>query len=230
MRDISAFVQKYLVAIIIGVLLLFAAGTCWRLKRAQGAVHEQAFKADSAIAAADTTRAVNERAKKVLGDSIRGVERRAWQAEIERNALDKALGRVTQALSNVTFALKELRASGATSRVLESDGVRTATFKVDSVPYHANATVALPPAPQPGRFTLSVKLDPATIGVRVQCGKAKGAGVRPATMTVTTPSWLTAQIDSPQFSPEVCNPEKPRSRWWWVPVSAGGGYLLGKLF
>jgi len=230
MKTLAAFVARYFVVIVIAVLIVFSGVTCFRLNRAQAAGRAQAFKADSAIAVNDTTRAVNEKAKKVLGDSIAGVERRAWQSEIQRDALDLALRRVTAAMTNIIASVKDLKAVG-TGKVSESPaGIRTAHFDIDSVPYHAKADVTLPAPPQSGTIALTVKLDAAKLGVRIQCGKAKDAGVRPATVTVSTPQWLTAEIDSSQFSPDVCNAVKSRWPWWVIPVIGGGGYALGKLF
>lgn len=216
-------------ALIVVLVLAFGVTRCQR-DRARADARGNALRADSTAAATDSTRAMVARAKKILGDSITGVERRAWQAKIQRDALDKALKRVTEAKTNVVVALKDLRVSDTTSRVLDSGDTRTATFTVDSVPYHAVATVALPPAPKPGRFTLDIRSDPAKIGVRIQCGKPSGAGIRPATVGVTTPPWLSAQIDSPQFSPDVCNPEKEKGwklPWWTAPVGLLVGTLLG---
>jgi hypothetical protein len=202
----------------------FVLRSCQR-DRARDEAHDNAFRADSIAAFADTTRTVNAKAIKVLGDSLVGVERLAFQAEIRRDALDKALGRVTHALTNMSLAFRDLRAEGATEPVIDSGDTRTASFKVDSTPYHANAFVALPPAPLPGRFTLDVKLDAAKIGVRVQCGKESNTGIRPASATVTTSPWLTTEIETPKFSPEVCNPESHGFPW----LRFFGGVLAGGL-
>lgn len=215
--------------IIIGLALAFGVTRCQR-DRAIDDARGNAFRADSTAAVNDSTRSMSDKTKKIFGDSLQGVERRALQAEIQRDALDKTLGRVTQALTTVTVALKELKTSGVTSRVVESGDLRTAHFEVDSIPFHATATVSLPPAPAPGRFSLVVKLDSAKIGVRIQCGKANATGIRPATVGVTTPPWLDAQIVNPIFTPDVCNAEKQkgwRIPWWTAPAGFAVGGLVG---
>lgn len=211
------------VSLVVGLTLLLGVARCQR-DQARDEARDNAFRADSIAAFSDSTRSMNAKAQKLLADSLIGVERRAWQAEIQRDALDKALGRTTHALTNMSLAFKDLRAQGVTTRVVESGDLRTATFKVDSTPYHATATVALPPAPAVGAFTLKVKLDPARVGVRIQCGKPSATGIRPATAAVTTPPWLDAELERPQFDPDVCNSEKHKGFPW---KSVAGGLLAG---
>jgi hypothetical protein len=202
-----------------------------QLDRARDDARGNALRVDSLEAVNDSTRDMNDKAKKILADSmLKGVERRAVQAEIQRDRLDKALGRVTQALASVQYSLRALEANGQTSPVVDSGDLRTATFEVDSTPYHATAKVALPPAPAPGKFSLEVKIDSARVGVRIQCGKASSTGIRPATVGVTTPPWLDARIENPIFDPEVCNPEKQKGwrwPWWTTPAGLVVGGLAG---
>jgi hypothetical protein len=146
--------------------------------------NELAFRADSLKAAGDTTRIVSWRANKVLGDSLKAVERLVIQVPIRNDALDKALNRVSVLETRLNAAIKDLNVkTTGTPVTVNSNDVRTSTFRVDSTPYHAVARVDLPPPPALGSIDLHVRLDTIPLSPRLQCGPAVN-GVRPATILV----------------------------------------------
>lgn len=192
----------------LGVLLLFLAVTGFMLKRERKAHLEQAFRADSVAAALDTTRAVSAKAQQILGDSLRGVERRAVQVVgITPDELDKALKRYSTSIIATIVSIKPLVDVQRTAPVtVDTAGERKATFLVDSAPYHVRAAVALPAPPASGRIGISVRLDSARVSYRIQCGKAKDGGVRPASVEISSPPWLSMGVTNATTEQNVCNP------------------------
>ncbi len=192
---------------------------------------EQAFRADSIAAALDTTRAVSTRAQQVLGDSLRGVERRAVQVVgITPDQLDKALKRYSTSIIATVASIKPLIDVQRTAPVtVTAQDERKADFAVDSAPYHVKASVALPAPPASGRIGISVRLDTARVSYRIQCGKAKDGGVRPASVEINTPPWLAVGITSAQTDQTVCNSPEQTTPLWVKALWGGGGLGLGWL-
>lgn len=213
-----------LVAIVIGYL-------AFELHQERKAHLEQAFRADSIAAALDTTRAIDARAQKVLGDSLRGVERRAVQVVgITPDELDKALKRYSTSIIQTVASIKPLIDVQRLAPVsVDTAGERKATFLVDSAPYHVKAAVALPAPPANGRIGISVRLDSARVSYRIQCGKAKDGGVQPASVEVSSPPWLAMGITNATTDQNVCNPAPSKLSLWKELLLGGGGLGLGWL-
>jgi hypothetical protein len=221
----------WLKLVAVGIPALIIGYLAVELHQERKAHLEQAFRADSIGAALDTTRAVNARAQKVLGDSIRGVELRAIQlVAIKVDALDEAVGRISvakaKATTTVTPIVDVVRTATVTTDTAKDE--RKATFLVDSTPYHAKAEVALPRIGA-GRIGLSIRTDTAHVGARYQCGKAKDGGVRPASILLTGPPWLPFTIDSAQVDQNGCNPARPSTPLWVKVLWGTGGVGLGWL-
>jgi hypothetical protein len=215
--------------IYLGIAALLAAGMAyfgWQLHSARAAARDNAFRADSVAAALDTTRVVNARAQKVLGDSLRGVELRAVQlVSLKVDALDQALRRISAARFNTTTTIRSIDSVQATAKVAVSpQDVRSALFEVDSAPYHVRAAVSLPAPPAPGRIGISVRTDTARLSYRVQCGKAKADGIRPASVEISGPPWLSTTISDAQTEQNVCNAQQNPSHWLrWLLIGVGTG-------
>lgn len=190
-----------------------------------------ALKADSTAAAADTTRAVSWRARKVLGDSLAAVERRSIQVQMHADALDQALGRVSAVVTSLTAVVKTLTVKNKPGTVVtlnpSDTSIRQSTFHVDSTPFHVVADVKLPPPPRVGMIDLSVRLDTLRLRPRLQCGKPVD-NVRPATILVETPKWLPTIVDSSRVDISACNPQLIKKRdwspWWAIPAAFGVGF------
>lgn len=216
----------------IGLLLIVWGVTAFLLKRERAAHLEQAFRADSIAAALDTTRAVSARAQQVLGDSLRGVERRAVQvAGITPDELDKALRRYSTSIIATVASIKPLIDVQRTAPVtVNAQDERKADFVVDSAPYHVKAAVALPAPPASGRIGISVRLDSARVSYRIQCGKAKDGGVKPASVEITSPPWLSMGITNATTDQSVCNTPAQKTPLWekvlWGAAGLGSGWLV----
>ena len=160
--------------------------------RYRAAAVRAAFVADSIEAAADTTR--QERW---------GAERRAIQAELARDSLDKALKRST-ALRGVVRIVTPPDTIRLEAPTTDSADLRFGHFDSYRPPYRIHADVSLPPPPGIGVLDLTITPDTAVIGLRVQCGEAV-RGIRPATIVVSPPDWMDAYIDTAQVTPLACN-------------------------
>jgi hypothetical protein len=216
----------------IGLLLIVWGVTAFLLKRERAAHLEQAFRADSVAAALDTTRAVSARAQQVLGDSLRGVERRAVQVVgITPDQLDKALKRYSTSIIATVASIKPLVDVQRTAPVtVTAQDERKADFLVDSAPYHVRAAVSLPAPPASGRIGISVRLDSAKVSYRIQCGKAKDGGVKPASVEISSPPWLSMGITNATTDQNVCNTPAQTTPLWakvlWSAAGFGGGWLV----
>jgi hypothetical protein len=223
--------QKILGGIVLALVLAVGVQTV-RLRREQQAQRDQAFRADSIAAALDTTRAVSARAQQILGDSLRGVERRAVQvAGITPDELDKALRRYSTSIIATVASIKPLIDVQRTAPVtVNAQDERKADFVVDSAPYHVRAAVALPAPPANGRIGLSVRLDTAHVSYRIQCGKAKDGGVQPASVEISSPPWLSMGITNATTDQNVCNPQQTKGSIWkdllWGAAGIGAGWLI----
>ena len=174
---------------------------------------------------------MSARAQQVLGDSLRGVERRAVQVVgITPDELDKALKRYSTSIIPTVASIKPLIDVQRTAPVtVNAQDERKADFVVDSAPYHVKAAVALPAPPANGRIGISVRLDSARVSYRIQCGKAKDGGVQPASVEISSPPWLSMGITNATTDQNVCNAPVQKTPLWekvlWGAAGFGGGWL-----
>lgn len=207
-------------AVLAALGLAFGVQTC-RLRDAQARNSELAFSKMNDSARHDTTSKLALSRKdslRILGDSLRGVQRMVIQERIEHDALDRATrqSRVVDAqLAAIVATLARQITANQPVRE-DSSGTRTQTFDVDTVPYHAHADVSLPKPPGRGTMALRVSIDEARLGLRVGCGQPNADGLRPANAQVITPWWLTVRVDSVRQDPDVCNGDRaPRRSSWY---------------
>jgi hypothetical protein len=227
LNDARANVWRTLTIIAALVAIFFGVKSC----RAGNDARDLALKASNAIAERDTSRAVSWRAQKVLGDSIAAVERLAVQKKLQTDELDQALHRAAVLITRLDAKIQDLNVHAAPgTATTEVNDVRSSTFHVDSTPYHVDAAVHLPKPPGLGTIDLAVRLDTVSLTPRLQCGSPV-AGVRPATILVETPKWLTTRIGTSAVDPSACNPQlivrRDWSPWWLNLISAGAGFWLG---
>jgi len=224
--------KGWLIAAVGAAIALTIGYLAFELHQERKAHLEQAFRADSIAAALDTTRAVSARAQQILGDSLRGVERRAVQVVgITPDELDKALKRYSTSIIATVASIKPLVDVQRTAPVtVTAQDERKADFVVDSAPYHVKAAVALPAPPASGRIGLSVRLDSARVSYRIQCGKAKDGGVKPASVEISSPPWLSMGITNATTDQTVCNAPAQTTPLWekvlWSAAGFGGGWLV----
>jgi hypothetical protein len=149
---------------------------------------------------------------------------------ITPDELDKALKRYSTSIIATVASIKPLVDVQRTAPVtVNAQDERKADFAVDSAPYHVKAAVALPAPPAPGRIGISVRLDSARVSYRIQCGKAKDGGVKPASVEISSPPWLSMGITNATTDQNVCNPAASKMSLWEKLLYGGGGLGLGWL-
>lgn len=203
----------------VATVLLVAVGVLgWRLDRALGRERTAGLQADSLAAALDTSRAVSLSrgdSIRILGDTMAAVTRRALQIDQRTDALDKAMGLNRVALAELQATVRALVTSVTSNQpvVTDSAGTRSASFPIDTTPYRGRVDVELP-ATGPGRMRLDVRVDTASLGVRLGCGAAGVGGVRSALATVTGPPWLSVALGRVEQDPGICNPLPAKPPLW----------------
>lgn len=195
-----------------------------RLRAAERRIGAVLLRADSLEAANDTTRSIAERAQRVLGDSLHGVERRVVQEKQRADALDRALGRERIARANIMAVVDSLSvvAKADKDSYNSVDSTRTLVFAVDTVPYSGFANVELPPAPATPTLDLRLSVAPVPLSLRLGCGSSVN-GIRPATVALVGPRWAALSLDSLSQSPDLCRSpalQPPSHRLRWAGVGA----------
>jgi hypothetical protein len=118
---------------------------------------------------------------------------------------------------------------------LKVDALDAALRRISATRFNTTSTIrsidSLPAPPASGKIGISVRTDTARLSYRVQCGKAKADGIRPASVEISGPVWLSTTISAAQTEQNVCNAQQNPSHWLrWLLVggSAGlaGGYAL----
>jgi hypothetical protein len=90
-----------------------------------------------------------------------------------------------------------------------AEGTRSAAFRARDGPFYIDARVTFPAPPGDGRMAVRVSVDTAVIEARVGCGPTDGVGVRPATLNLAGPAWMTLRLDRLEQEPRVCSPAGP---------------------
>jgi hypothetical protein len=193
-------------AIALAAALVGVAVQTVRLDAARGKAVRAAVVSDSIAAAGDTSRTLSY--DRLLGDSLRAVQRRAFQAEQRSDELDRALGLERAAKVQLSTLVSGLKASvqSETVFVTNGDSVRRAVFDVREPPYAVHADVAIPEPPGPARIDLRVALDTLGLDVRIGCGSTRGEAVRPAFVTVVAPAWAFVRLGRVEQAVGVCSP------------------------
>lgn len=202
------------------LLLLVAGAMSWlgtlqhELASARAEAQELALDAANANARADRSHPVllsaRDRAR-ILGDSLAAVARLAEQVPVLRTALDRATAQIPRITADFQAQLDTLRARVASQAPVTRDSadVRRAQFRVRQIPFTVDVEAALPPPPAPGLAQVRVAVDPVHVQGRLGCSEAAHHGVRAASLTLITPTWLHATIDSVHQDPAVCGSLAP---------------------
>lgn len=216
-----------LLTLLILLLAVMAYLLLWKIPHMEKDARSARFSADSIAAVADTTRKLQI---KMFGDSLSAFERRAVQTKIVADAFDKAVKKISAAVAGITVHIEPQAGSDTSVVVGDANNVRRAEFHVEKTPFVADAKVILPPPPSKGTMDVAFALKPFSLGARIQCGEPV-LGIRPATIAITTPPWMTATIESPKLEQRVCNEEKKGGVSKWL-LAGGfvGGVFLGSRF
>lgn len=195
--------------------LLAAAMQSLRLEARQADIARLALTVDSVEAVRDSTRVL-------LDDSLRVVQRRILQVSQRGDSLDRLLGNERRARAVVAATVAP--AHVATVASIE-DGSRQATFDVYGKPYRVFGKATL--QNESGlKLDWVIRLDSATLDVRIGCANRRDRGIRSAEVGVVTPSWLEARVLSVEQDPEVCNPPRAPRRSALARMNLTVGYGL----
>lgn len=177
-----------------------------RLDAARLRAQAAGFGADSVQAVADSSRSSFYIRVASLGDSLRVAERRAIQTVQRADVLDRALRLERRLRDSLRVAVDRLSHKVRSDSVVSdgADSERRAAFEVREVPYTVHAKVVLPRAPGRGSMDVRVEMDTMALDVRVGCGVATAAGVRPATAVVVGPRWASVRLGRVEQVPGVC--------------------------
>lgn len=208
-------------------LVLVLSGALWwrgrQLRAAREDARTQALAIDSLEATADTLRV-----HVLSADSSRQVaERRAVQANLERDSIDELLGTERRARVSLEARVDSLRITSESLVAIDSlrPEVRLVDATVREAPYTVH--IAGEVGPDTARLRVAVDLDPVSLTVGVHCGPANATGIRPARVSIETPDWLTVGTLEPQLDPTTCNPPPPPPPTLWQRVKIGGTWALG---
>lgn len=222
-------------AYVIAALIAALGWKQFQLQAAESLNDELLLDRDALEAAQDSSRELTETLEGVAGQ-LRIFQRRSLQTEQRNDELEDALGEERIARIEAEAQVDSLVATS--TGVVQVDTVRderSASFRVRREPFTVDADVVLPPPPDSGRIDLGVMVDPVPLGVRLTCGPRQEQGFRSASVLLTTPEWMTAEIGDVSQEPGVCNPqlaEPPdegfRIPGWVIAPSAGalGGYAV----
>lgn len=200
--------------LVIGTL----AGYIGHLQRTNQALALRAYNDSAAL---DTTRRLALSRKdsiQILGDSLQGFTQLVVQVRQEKDQLDYALGIERKFRVHLTATIDTLRARLVPSTapvVTDSQGTRHASFHVEQPTFTAALGVSVPSIGPAVLDSLLVNPKPARLALRIGCGAANGDGVRPAHVTVTTPTWMTISMTTPEQAPEVCQSVAAQGASWW---------------
>lgn len=227
---------RILGAICLALLVAFGVSLAYALHW-RGSSSRNALAYSNELAAHDTTRAQSGKAlaaaRKLYGDSIRSVERRAIQAEIARDALDKATNRntTTRVTGTATVGAITGTTSGTTAGStrppagLSGDtATRVADYHLYRAPFKLDATARIPYA---GSSTLdyTIALDSARITLRLACNRKAERGINAAIATAVTPQWLRLDLTRVEQSADICARnaaiDRKRARRWGIGGTLG---------
>lgn len=207
----------------------------YQLAMAHAAETQMALDVENAKARADQSHKVQlsalQRAQ-ILGDSLDAVTKLAEQVPLLRDALDKATKQLPRVTASLRAEIAGLQARVQTSAPVASDSqdVRHGTFDVRQIPFTVHVETELPPPPARGTAAVQVAVDEAHVGARLSCSTHANHGVRAASLTLVTPIWLRATIDSVRQDPAVCGAvgEEKKSSAWMPGIVFGGGISISQ--
>lgn len=217
----KTFIGGVVAALVVAAFLFVTGWGAWQA-RELGLLRDReratALTADSAEAARDSTRAVSiSGLRSVLNDSVRVYQRRIVQTAQVADSLDRALMQERAAQYEAAVVIDALHAQLSAPVVVAGDTMRRADFTLRQPPYSIVASVTLPPAPGDGTMMALVSVDTAVFEARVGCGAVSAGGVRPATLTLSGPTWVGVRLARLEQEARVCGAVEettPQSGWW----------------
>jgi hypothetical protein len=225
---------KALVAAVL-VLGLVVGVQTWRLHRADAAQAEAALALTNEKAAHDTTRALGGRQLAALrtlyGDSLAAVTHLLQQRPVPQDGFSSANGSTTIGTTHATVGGTTAIGTATAAHPAASDSTpasaaRVAMFDVRATPFTSHAVVMISPARD--SIHLTTTLDRAELITRLECGTLEH-GVRPASIVIAGPPWLSTTVRTGTLEPRLCNPDLGKSRRHWsLGITAGYGATLAR--
>lgn len=183
-----------------------------RLQAARAQATAAQLRESNLQAEQDSTRNValeNARVARMLGDSLRMVQKRVVQVAQVRDALDGALGVERRARYQLSARIDSLTSVVRAPVVVGAD-VRRAQFTMRKPPYTVAADVQMPAPPGEARIAIRVALDSIPITARVECSRTDSLGVRAARLVASAPAWARLRLARLEQAPEICTAPPPR--------------------
>lgn len=220
-------------------VLLAVGGALLYAHHQRGLRRRAELARDSLEAAADTTRLELHAWRDAAGRVRDYYQRRAVQAEIQRDAVAEELAQESRARAELELTVATRDTAGLPSPgpvTVDTAGVREASITWRREPFTVDVRARVPPPPDSARWDISAALDALHMDLRVACGEAPaGREVRPANVTVGAPAWATVRLDSVRTAAHVCNPEPGGLLFGWDPptwlqvaVPFGAGLEAGR--
>jgi hypothetical protein len=211
-----------LVAYAIILLCAYIAASEIRVHLANARAESAAFRADSVEAAASTTQQIGH-----------AYFRRAVQAEVARDAIDRKLKTETKARQDLELQLAGGQTTDTSAITVDPTGASSATFSTKVAPANVDVIVTWPRTGD-ARAAFTVAFDPIHINASLRCSDLRVDGVRQALVYVEPVGIdMKVTVRSATQDRGVCQPElaAPRSHAKAALVVGGilgltAGYLL----
>lgn len=161
-----------------------------------------AFQADSVSAEKDITHVID-----LLNTHV--AYRRVIQLkEIEKNEINKKLQTESKLRAVAEAKIRRVNTGAKAPVVVQNDSTITYTFNItDTPPFDTlRLDFETPPPPDSASVTIVASFLPINLNIDAQCGQLKN-GIRPAILSIQTPSWIGISLDTLHQSREVCNPD-----------------------
>lgn len=186
---------------IVPVLLVAVIGAMgWMLRSKHMQLRTATLVTDSIAAVADTTRLV----------AVDTWQRRALQAEIERDSLDLALDTRPVVQSVAQVQIDTVFIDGDSNVEVDEFDVRRVSFDVRQEPVTATVAVTVPPPPDTAHLNMTTTIDPIPINMHIVCSIIDdGGGVHAASVRVEGPPWADIGLENLVTEPDVCSPPLP---------------------
>jgi hypothetical protein len=218
--------------IIVLILLLgsVVVGVAYALSRI-GAYRDQAFRADSIAAAADTARLL---ALKSLDDSTNAWQRRIIQTELQLDSIDRELRQRPVVRIAAGIRVDTIRIIDTVmARPGDEDGEQRFDFSGREPPFGYDGLAIIFQNPPRGVFDVRIfQVDPIPIHARITCGASPGVNTASILFMAEEPfSVVPGRVEQDPF---ICNRPKPILSFSKNNVVWGGGglvvgYLLANL-
>lgn len=214
--------KKFIIIVLI-LLTLAAVGTAYANSVRY---RDQALRADSIEAAADTARLLHLAA---MDDSTNAWQLRIVQTELQRDSLDRELELRPVVRVSAGLRIDTLRMADTVEvPIILHDTVKVYAFEGNDGPFAFRGDARVFPTDR-ALFDVRVNLTrPITVDARISCGQEQG--IKSASVLLSAEDPFSVVPASVFQDPEICNPSVPifqfsKGKMFW----AGAGIVAGVL-